>query len=346
MNAPDDHASNNRTLRVLVTAVGGDLGQAIVKCLRLSARPCVVLGSDMQPGIGGLFTDQFHLLPPAFPSEPFWEALDRFCSLHRVDAVIPASEPELRSLTLLPTHPVLPSGARIVSQPPDILNRLGDKLACFESLKGKVPLAAFADASDRTQADQFVADHGFPVCIKERISSGQRGVVLAHDANTYRTALQRMSKPLLQGVIDGADREYSVGVFTHDGEVRLISYRRRLEGQSCSWYAELDQPQAVLDYCRAVALAVGTQGSINVQLRVSRDGPLLLEINPRFSSLAAARAACAFNDVEWSLLGALGLPMPSCNAPPPSFRYQRFLSEAVDCGNGWQAWPAWAPRSQ
>jgi len=331
-------------MKVLVTAVGGVLGQSVVKSLRLSAGRYELHGSDMQNGIGAMFVDHFHHLPPAFPYGPYLQALGTLCDRHHIAAVIPSSEAEIRSLCLLPAHPMLPCGARIVSQPPAVIETLGDKLKCFQSLVGRVPLADFADAQDRTVANSFVAKHSFPLCMKERISSGRRGVLIIKDAADFDREWPKFKQPLLQALIDGDDKEYSVGVFVHGCEVRLISYRRRLDELGCSWFAELDQPAAVLAYCREVALAAKVRGSINVQLRLSKSGPLMLEINPRFSSLASARAACGFNDVEWSVLQALGHELLPCPATPATFRYQRYIAEALDFGEGLHVPKAWAPR--
>jgi hypothetical protein len=68
-------------------------------------------------------------------------------------------------------------------------------------------------------------------------------------------------------------------------------------------------------------------------------------LNPRFSNLAAASAACGFRDVEWSPLIALGLRMQSRTPPLARFRYQRFLSDAMDHGGERQKLHARAPRS-
>jgi carbamoyl-phosphate synthase large subunit len=333
-----------RVIKVLVTAAGGDLGQAIVKCLRLGTRRYEVHGTDMQTGgVSSLFVDHFHPLPPARDPE-YIDRLDALCRQHGIDAVIPASEPEIARLCELRSHPALPGGARVVSQSPAINATYGDKLKCFETLSGTVPLADFTAASDRTVAEAFLAAHPFPICLKERVSSGRKGVLIVKDAAEFAHEWPHFKMPLLQALIDGDDREYSVGVFTHEKEIRLISYRRRLDRLGCSWFAVLDQPEPVLDYCRRIAAVVGAQGSINVQLRMSSKGPLLLEINPRFSSLAAARAACGFNDVEWSLLQTLGCEPPPASPPPHQFRYQRYLSEAVDFGEGMHVPRAWAPR--
>ncbi len=335
---------NHSLIKVLVTAAGGDLGQAVIKCLRLGTAHYEIHGGDMQQGsISTLFVEHFHTLPSA-RSADYVEQLDALCRAHQIAAVIPCSEAEIHRLCTLESHPVLPCGARIVSQSSQINAIYGDKLKCFQILHGKVPLADFTDAKERSTAEEFITAHSFPLCMKERVSSGRKGVLILKDVAEFAHEWPHFSQPLLQALIDGDEREYSIGVFTHGTETRLISYRRKLDRLGCSWFAELDQPEVVLDYCRRIAGVVNAQGSINIQLRISQNGPLLLEINPRFSSLAAARAACGFNDVEWSVLQALGLEPPPAQPPPDSFRYQRYIAESVDFGTGLHVPQAWSPR--
>lgn len=334
----------DRTPRILVTAAGGDLGQAAIKCLRLGSRRYDIHGGDMMSGgAAALFVDEVHLLP-AGRDENYTSRLDALCRAQRFDAVIPCSEGEILALCGCASHPLLPCGTRIVSQSPRINATYGDKLSCFQQLDGRVALAAFCDASDRGVAERFIARHGFPLCMKERRSSGSKGVSILRDADAFAREWPHFQSPLLQTFIEGADREYSIGVFGHASGTRLISYRRRLDRLGCSWFAELDQPAEVLDYCRSIARIVDATGSYNIQLRLGPQGPLLLEINPRFSSLAAARAACGFNDVEWSVLQALDIDPPSAHPPPARFRYQRYIAECVDFGAGFHVPSAWTPR--
>jgi carbamoyl-phosphate synthase large subunit len=336
---------NTTAIRVIVTAAGGDLGQAVVKCLRIGSRDYEIHGCDMQTDVTGtLFLEHFHKLPSAGDAS-YVSRLDSLCREHQIAAVIPCSELEISRLCALDSHPTLPGGARIVSQSSQINAIYGDKLKCFERLDGKVRLADFSDAKERAVAQRFIDSHSFPLCMKERVSSGNKGVIILKTAEEFSYEWPHFRQPLLQAFIEGENLEYSIGVFTHEAETRIISYRRRLDRLGCSWFAELDQPQEVIDYCRQIASVVNAQGSINIQLRVSRSGPLLLEINPRFSSLAAARAACGFNDVEWSVLQVLGLKLPSVLPPPSTFRYQRFIAESVDFGTGLHVPQAWAPRT-
>ena len=105
----------------------------------------------------------------------------------------------------------------------------------------------------------------------------------------------------------------------------------------------MEADKEVLDYSLKIARLVRCEGSLNVQVRKNASGVWLLEINPRFSSLAAARAACGFRDVEWSIAAALdefdGKQRPALKA----MRFHRFISEVVDFGAGYKAMDQWAP---
>ena len=46
-------------------------------------------------------------------------------------------------------------------------------------------------------------------------------------------------------------------------------------------------------------------GSMNIQLRLTADGPRIFEINPRFSSTVYMRNLIGFSDVIWSVKDTL-----------------------------------------
>ena len=50
-----------------------------------------------------------------------------------------------------------------------------------------------------------------------------------------------------------------------------------------------------------IADGLDLHGSINVQLRITEKGPMIFEINPRFSSTAYMRHKLGFTDVHWSI---------------------------------------------
>jgi carbamoylphosphate synthase large subunit len=53
--------------------------------------------------------------------------------------------------------------------------------------------------------------------------------------------------------------------------------------------------------CSKIAEALDVHGSINVQSKLSAHGPMIFDINPRFSSTVLLRHQIGFHDVVWSI---------------------------------------------
>ncbi len=330
------------TMRVLVTAVGGDLGQALVKALRISEANLEISGCDADAsGVGEAFVARFDVVPAASDSAAYVSALENLCKRQGIDAVVPASELEI--LTLAQSGLRLSCGAVIVCQPWSWLKVFGDKLGCMRALEGHLPLAAFADSSHPEEIARLVGSVGFPLVFKPRRSSGSRGVRLLHQQDDLARCLAENPDGLVQQFIADSEGEFSVGVFACDAFTDAVAFRRELRGMGCSWYAETSRDKAVLEYALQFAKTSWLRGSANVQVRKNSSGVQLVEVNPRFSSLVAARALCGFRDVEWSIRMALG-EAPS--TPPDSYssiKFRRFFHELVDMGEGSHPVPEWAP---
>lgn len=334
---------NGSTLRVLVTAVGGDLGQGIVKALRLSEEPIEILGCDSDgAGVGPAFVDSFHTVPLANSVGDYVKALDGLCRQLCVDAIIPGSEPEIAVLS----QQTLPCGTPIVCQNHDWVNRFGDKLLCMQELAKSIEIAPFADAHDPRAVERVVSETGFPVVVKSRRSSGSRGLRVAQNAIELQSFIEQVPAPMVQAYLDDPGGEFSIGMFACETFSTLISYRRDLGPVGCTWFAETSDDAEVLNYARRAMEATRLNGSANLQVRKTSRGVRLLEINPRFSSLVAARAACGFRDVEWSLQLTLGRKMFAPAGSYGRIRFRRFFQEVIDFGDGFRAIEDWQPRRQ
>lgn len=316
-------------MNVLVTATGGDLGQAVVKALQQSSLDITCYGCDMDPdGVGGLFVEDFYTVPRA-DDQRYLGTVRAICEQVKADAVIPASEPEMYALVHRDGLPP------IVCQDFAWMTRYGDKLSCYRALQADgIELAPFACGRDPDAAASLVAKTGYPVVVKARRSWGSKSLRIAENEVELGAAIAKTRLPVVQAYIDGD--EYSVGVFACDGFTEALAFKRDLRGFGLSWYAETSWSFPVVKYATHIARATGLRGSANVQVRESKAGVRLLEINPRFSSLAAARAAAGFNDVEWSLLLALGKKLERPWPAPRCMRFQRYFQEVVDFGSGWK----------
>lgn len=331
-------------IQLLITGVGGDLGQALVKALRISIRPMVCHGCDVDPDRGGsAFVETFHVVPPADDST-YLGVLDRLCGLLGVDALVPGSEPEIAALSRLGCFPTLPSGIPIVCQEAHWIAMYGDKLRCMQMLSGKIELSPFAEGTDPQAVAKLVEITGFPVVVKDCRSSGSRSLRIVHDQAELSAALSITSAPLVQAFLDNSGGEFSVGVFACDQFVSAIAFQRTMGPVGCSWTAETSTDVSVLEYALKIAQLTNLRGSANVQVRKTEKGVRLLEANPRFSSLVAARAACGFRDAEWAVELALGLIPAKPDGHFRPIRFRRFFHELVDVGEGFKAIAEWTPR--
>jgi carbamoyl-phosphate synthase large subunit len=334
--------AENKRLRLLVTGVDGDSGQGLVKALRISPTPMEIHGCDLSGGgVGGTFVDSLHLVPPASAGEPYVERLDRICRQYAIDAVVPSTPAEIDALCGRGSPPALPSGVPIVCLPDHYRNVYDDKLFCYQSLEGFVSLAPYADGTDSAAVQRIVDRHGFPLIIKRRRGRGGDSFHVVKNEAELGPALLRTPDPVVQGFIDDAGGEFTVGVFAADHRVTALGFRRRLGRTGSSWFAQTVDDLEVTAYAEAIAKASGLRGSANVQVRKSSAGVRLLEVNARFSSLAPARAYAGFRDVEWSVALALG---GEPDVPRDGYRpikFHRFVHEMVDDGAGYAPVPQW-----
>ena len=87
---------------------------------------------------------------------------------------------------------------------------------------------------------------------------------------------------------------------TKTHEFTSIQFERLLVGGLTGW-ARVIKDDAVTNLLGVIADGLDFKGSINVQLRITKKGPLVFEINPRFSSTAYMRHKLGFTDVLWSV---------------------------------------------
>lgn len=336
----------NQFLRVLVTAISGDLGQAIAKALRLSTMPIYIFGCDINTdSIGKVFVDSYHTVPLAGNATEYVKKIEEMVNEFSIDAIIPSSEAEISVLSKLKTNARFTKKTSIICQDYDWLEAYGDKLKCMQNLQDKVAVASFCDGQDRSSVEKFVRDNGYPIIIKSRKSSGSKSLRVVKNREQFKFYLKEIESPLLQVYLNGDAEEFSIGCFSCEKFSTVIAFRRTFGSvPGISWVAQVSDDSDVLAYAKKIVKVTKLKGSANIQVRKTNKGVFLLEINPRFSSLAAARAICGFNDVGWSLDLALGIPLKPPNDKFKHIKFCRFLNEMIDFGSGFRTISRWNPK--
>ena len=284
-------SSENRT--VLVTGVGGGVGQSILKSL--GEPEYRVIGADGEPLATGLFAgDRGYLIP--YASRPdFVPRLVAICRQEGCRLVFPGLDVELPVLARA-AETFRAAGATCVVSSPDVIDICDDKLLTSRFLT-RVGLAS-PKTSSLTSPD-VCREVGFPMILKP-MRGGQRsiGVVVARDPAEFERHLPSIdiTNYVGQELIRGD--EYTCGSINFDGRCQGVIVMRRVlrDGDT---YKAFVEPNAAIEQCvRTAADALAPFGACNFQLRV-RDGvPYIFEINARCSGTTSLPHIGGFQRAE------------------------------------------------
>jgi carbamoyl-phosphate synthase large subunit len=324
----------SRSQRVLVTGVAGaNVGEQICKALRLGPSNHVVIGANKDTRLipGGL-VDEVLQLPHASSDHYLPRLVEEARSL-AIDTVIPGSEVEL--LRLVEGVAELEAGGlRLLANNHGVVGLCLDKATLNERLGAAgFPTAATTVVREWRDLAQV---RSYPVVTKPRVGGGGSNQVwlaqTRHELEAIATfMLADLGGFLLQEYVGTADAEYTVGVLS-DARGRVvdsIALRRDLSSALSRRHSvdnrtarrELGErlvvstgisQGAVLPHgpvneaCEALAVALGSTGPLNVQLRWVDNKPYVFEVNPRLSGTTSIRAMVGFNEPEWLLAEPLG----------------------------------------
>jgi carbamoyl-phosphate synthase large subunit len=282
---------------ILVSAVGGDLGQSVIRCLRDCKPSLKIVGCDMNRNSAGRVAADFFLQSPpameqghyiAFLSDTFKKfAIDRACLL---------SEPEILFYN---SHRHLFSGMGVdfLVNSKTIIDDFSDKYRTILFFKEKgLPYP------ETYLQEEYSGQLHYPLVLKQRSGSGGAGLVLVHDNEELSFHLKRKRNMVVQEYIPGDDLEYTAGIFCDGITVHVICFRRRLAPGGYSREIELVNEGPVREFIAKVGYLLNFKGSVNLQFRETGKGFVPFEINPRFSSTVYFRHLLGFQDVLWSLM--------------------------------------------
>ena len=145
--------------------------------------------------------------------------------------------------------------------------------------------------------DEFVKSTPFPWIVKPRVGSTSKGLFRINNIETLRHALENCDNPIIQEEVGDVEGEFTCGVVVSNGKIlSSIPLRRKLKNGNTS-VAYFNKSDEVDRYIRQVAEKLGPDGPINIQLRLTTDGPMVFEINPRFSGTTPVRSCFGINEV-------------------------------------------------
>jgi len=303
-----------------VTAVGGGVGQSVLRALRLSELPLRIVGCDPDAWGAGLYRCQRAYLVPAASDPQYVDRLLEVLQREQVAALIPGSDPELVALAAARERLVAAGVVPIVGAA-EAVNVCRDKLETHRFFRAHgLPFAATAPAAEGFElADQV----GFPLLAKPVAGSSSVGTTILFDERALEHVIDRedlilqeylvpqaWDKPREQLVPDDVMAGYALRQEEEISTHVLLDHQGQLLGQFSSRNVLKHGVPLKIDPCRepeVEALAQemarllvqrGLVGPCNFQCKMTAGGPRFFEVNPRFTGITAVRAALGFNEVE------------------------------------------------
>jgi carbamoyl-phosphate synthase large subunit len=310
---------------IVVTGCGGDIGISIGRILKISNVSNRVIGCDINEEHGGsAFFDVFEIVERT-DSKFYIERLLNVCKKYSVDLIIPTSEPELRFFLNEDIVGTL-DGTPVLGVNKKALTIGFDKVLTSDFLKYSGLSYPWTILVSKGMPKEF------PCIIKGRYGAGSREIVVVEEEVVDYYATKRPDD-LWQEYLRPDDQEYTCGVYrSKTGEIRTIILKRRLDG-SLTVYGEVRENMEIEAMLNRLAEILDLRGSINPQLRLTERGPVIFEINPRFSSTVMFRHLLGFKDLLWSINEIAGKVIGDYMPPRAGTRFYRASQEVILQGN-------------
>lgn len=286
--------------RVLITGIGGNVGQGVVKALRASARQFHIVGIDMEALSAGFSLVDSYYQTPRTGAAGFRDAFTSIARQEKIEAVYVCSPAELEFFASQKEELENELGLSTLVNPLSVVRIGSDKLKTAEFLRDAgFPFPQTVLGTDYDGVDQLIAQYGFPLFAKPRFGSASRDVFVVNSPAEVRAALVLVPDLVLQQFLPDARSEYTASTLSGtDGKVRALIILHRDLLQGTTYRTELIEDARLQEYVIRIVESLGAVGPCNLQFRVLDGQHFVFEINPRFSGTSGIRYLYGFNDCE------------------------------------------------
>ena len=291
-----------KKFNILVTGCGGDIGQSICKILRNYSLIQKIIGCDIHQNHPGKFlVDEFYLIPSC-SSDSYFQELQNLIEEKSIDMIVPTSEPELRLFLKKRIN------NRIFNRPLIMANHKALEVG-FDKLKTALFLKESKLPFPETSLIGEDNNISYPVVLKSRDGSGSKQVIILNNIEDFQYYKNKHPEFILQEYLGNDKFEYTCGLFrSKAGNCRNVIFNRTLTG-GFSTFGIVEQNKDISQLLNIIGNKLELEGAINVQLRLTQKGPIVFEINPRFSSTVLFRDLLGFRDLIWSIEDTLGMAL-------------------------------------
>jgi len=274
---------------IIVTGVGGGVGQSLLKALQDSAYR--VIAVDAEPLAVGLYASSEKSYIGKYASDPgYINRLLEIAEKENAGIIFPGHDIELLPLSINKDI-FLSKGVIPVVSDKDVIGICDDKLATVKFLQN------IGLPSPKTFAFNEFLEFTRPVVLKPQFGGARsRNTYIAFSKEEFQKYANLIdpNNCVVQDYISG--EEYTCGSITLERTfMGSISMRRTLRSGD-TYKAFVEFIPAIDAAIKRVCESLDIFGALNIQLKLKDGLPYIFEINARSSGTTGARALAGFNE--------------------------------------------------
>ena len=288
--------------KVLITGIAGEIAQGIGRIIKENYPSWELHGSDIHTRHSGkLFVDRFLQLPKVDLKNKYISKLNYYIKHHKIDLFIPTSEKEI---IFFDANKKKIKIKNCIS-PSKKLIKIGiDKYKTNLFLKS----LNFPQPWTYTSTN-YKKIPKFPCIVKPRYGKGSKNVFYCKNFKEAKFFSKYIDELIFQEILIPAKKEITCAIYRfRNKKIKIIQLMRKLKESYTSW-AKVIKNSKIEKLCKRVTEEIDFFGPANFQLILTKKGPMIFEINPRFSSTVLMRNYLGFTDLLWSLQEKFGLKL-------------------------------------
>ena len=313
------------TLRVLVSGVGGDTGQGVVKSLLKSKFNLEVYGMCIKAESPFLYKVNRGILSPMVSDPDYIPFLIETIKKYNIDLFVPTVDSEILLIALNRERIESETNSKVLVGNPEHTAIANDKYSTavfLEEIGVKHPKTVLAIDS---QGVNDLISGGLPVVVKPRIGNGSVGVLTASSALELKPYLGKESY-IVQEWLDPLGGEYTTGIYSSRSTPTKAKCTLLRELKNGSTYIakrvidnKLDGPlekiASILDIPYLNIQSMNVNGTLSV-----------FELNPRLSG-TTSMVSRVFNPVDLYIDEVMLGRSPNFRVDTQEFVAMRYFEE-------------------
>lgn len=199
---------------VLVTAISGDVGNSILKCL----------ASDVSSEVGHLYgcdiycfpcginkVEKFFQVVPCCEAETYLHQLLSICEEFCIEVIVPTNEQEIALLNQR-RELFQDRGVKLLLHQPNVYEVFFDKFKTQELLK-ELGLPYI----HTWYSSEYVGQSAYPLILKDTFSCGSKNLHLVYNDTELKCKIRKDKTQIVQCCVGTESSEYTVPLFSGDG---------------------------------------------------------------------------------------------------------------------------------